>query len=209
MTYSDKQLDDLMAAVSARMSEKRFSHTLGVAACAVRLGRALLPEKISELKAAALLHDVSKELPVSRHLEILRSDSEEYTDEDFETKGVLHSFTAPYIIKEYFPDFYIPEIVSAVYNHTVGSEHMSVFDKIIFISDYIEQGRTYASCIKVRDALMDGFDELSYQEKLKRLDEACIGAIDGSAAALISSGQKINSRMYKTRESLIRDKLQS
>ena len=77
MKYSDKEIEMLKNSVALRMSEKRFLHTMGVVFTAERLGKTLLPEKISELKAAALLHDVSKELPVSKHIEILLASNEE------------------------------------------------------------------------------------------------------------------------------------
>ena len=76
------------------------------------------------------------------------------------------------------------------------------FDKIIFISDYVEDTRRYESCVKVRNLLFNGFDDLSYSDKLIRLDEACIAAIDGTYEALKRSDSPVNSRMLKTRKSL-------
>ena len=77
------------------MSEKRFSHTLGVERCAERLGRLVLSERINELRAAALLHDISKEIPIDIQFEILEKNKFPLTDEDRTTVGVIRSFTAP------------------------------------------------------------------------------------------------------------------
>ena len=150
-----KSLDNLREAVKARLSEKRYLHTLGVEACATKLGEIFLPDKVFELRAAALLHDIAKELPVT----LLR---DLYQSSIFSHKkcvdAALHSFVGALLIERDFPKYATKEIISAVANHTLGSPDMTLFDEIIFISDYIEDGRTYESCISVRNTL---FQELS------------------------------------------------
>ena len=201
---NDEMLDDLRLAVSLTVSPKRFAHICGVERCAVRLGEFLLPGRISELRAAALLHDVSKELKTEEHLRLLSEAKFPLTDEDRLAEGVLHSFTAPIVIKNRFPEYATDDILSATLNHTVGRENMSVFEKIIFVSDYAEETRKYASCIAVRERLFDNFDKLSQEERLKRLDLACLESIDGALEALKRMGSPINSRMYKTRDFLLK-----
>ena len=202
MIYTEKELCDLSSAVSQRVSQKRFCHILGVERCAERLAMALIPQQTNEVRAAVLLHDVSKELPLEYQFEILENSGFELTEEDRNTDGVIHSFTAPIVIARDFKEFATDDVLSAVLKHTVGDAEMSVFDKIIFISDYVEDTRRYESCVKVRNLLFNGFDDLSYSDKLIRLDEACIAAIDGTYEALKRSDSPVNSRMLKTRKSL-------
>ncbi len=209
MIFSDEMLQELREMVAARISEKRFSHILGVERCAKRLGDALLPSYTSELRAAAILHDVSKEFSYEEQLKLLEVCGTPPDEEDKSTPGVLHSFTAPCIIRRDFPAFATDNILSAVYNHTIGAEDMSVFDKIIFISDYIEDTRTYQSCVEVRNLLFEGFDSLSDKERKQRLDEACLASINGALEALLRDNRPINSKMYKTKNSLIKNKFQS
>ena len=56
---NDRQLDTLRASVMASMSDFRFNHTAEVEKMAVRLGEIYAPEKLNELRAAALLHDIT------------------------------------------------------------------------------------------------------------------------------------------------------
>jgi len=200
--FTDKMLSELREKIKERMSEKRFSHTLGVERCAKRLGELILPDRISELSAAALLHDISKEISIERQLEMLEKNKFPLTEEDKETLGVIHSFTAPYVIREDFTDFASDDILSAVFNHTLGCENMSVFDKIIFVSDYAEDTRKFASCIKVREFLFNGIEELSQDERFLRLDQAVLAAFEGVLEALTRMEQPINSKIYISKKCL-------
>ena len=58
---TEKMLDALRESVMARMSPKRFRHTAEVEKRAERLGEIYAPEKKITLRAAALLHDITKE----------------------------------------------------------------------------------------------------------------------------------------------------
>ena len=59
--FDEQRLDALRGELSSLMSPKRYAHTLGVERMAVRLGQLFCPEKIPQLRAAALLHDITKE----------------------------------------------------------------------------------------------------------------------------------------------------
>lgn len=203
MKYSSEILENLRTEVAARVSAKRFSHILGVERCAVSLGKLFLPDRVDDLSAAALLHDVTKEIPTDQQIEMLENSGFPLTDEDKMTPGVLHSFTAPLMIKRDFPEFATEDILLAVGNHTVGREKMSVFEKIIFISDYAEDTRPYESCKRVRSVLFDNIDDLAGDELMKRLDLAMLMSVNGALDALERMGHKINSRMYLTRKSLL------
>ena len=56
----NESLERLRSAVAAFETEKRYRHTLGVETEAAALATVLLPEKTDELRAAALLHDLTK-----------------------------------------------------------------------------------------------------------------------------------------------------
>lgn len=201
---TDAMLGALTEEVSRRVSPKRFSHVLGVERCAALLGEYILPERVNELRAAAILHDVTKELPSDEHIRLLTESGFPLTDEDKKTLGVLHSFTAPIVVKRDFSGFATDDVLLAVKNHTVGTSCMSTFEKIIFVSDYAEDTRTYESCIAVRKMLFDGMETLSLSERLKRLDEACLMSVDGALLALEKMGQPVNSRIFETRNALLR-----
>ena len=187
MTNDDK-LSLLRIAVAKRMSEKRFLHTLGVESAAKRLGEVLLPDKVYELRAAALLHDVTKELSYEESLLLLKGASEELPEEVLSTPAVLHSFTAPWVIKRDFHEYASEEILSAVRKHTLGDRDMSIFDEIIFIADYVEDGRSYQPCVSVRDKLFSSLSE----EGVTTLHKACVEAIRNTESSLIEKGKTVN-----------------
>ena len=207
MFFSEEELSSLKEKVKLRMSDKRFSHTLGVERCAGKLGNLVLPDRVSELRAAAILHDISKEMPIASQFDIICENSFELTDEDRETTGVIHSFSAPYVVKRDFHEFATDDVLSAVFNHTLACENMSTFDKIIFVSDYVEDTRIYSSCVRVRELLFNGIETLDSTGRLKRLDEAFLAAINGALEALERMGQPINSRIYKAKKYLEMNKL--
>ena len=195
MNISENDVSMLRSSVMSGMSEKRYQHTLGVERMARFLASHLLPDRVEELAAAALLHDISKEIPIDVQIEMLEKDGFQLTDEDIKTPGVIHSFSGPVVIKNQYYDFASDDVLKAVRSHTIGAETMSVFDKIIFVSDYTEDTRTYQSCIEVRNFLISGFENLSYEDKLKRLNKACALSIQGTIDAILRAGKPINSRI--------------
>lgn len=146
----NKILDRLRDVIKSRESEKRYRHTLGVEQEATELGSLLLPDKISELRAAALLHDVTKCLCDEEQFSLARQLGLVLTPELLASPQVLHGFTAARLIPKEFPDFATPEIIHAVAIHTTGDTEMSLFDKIIFVADYTEPGRQQIACQETR-----------------------------------------------------------
>ena len=187
--YTNEQLLRLREAVSQRMSKKRFLHTEGVLRAAVRLGELLLPDECSALSAAALLHDVAKELDDNTLLALAS-----LTQQNAENlpRAVLHSFAAVAVIERDFPEFDNAIIKNAVKNHTLGSPDMSIFDRIIFVADFIEQGRVYLPSCELREKL---FRELELarnnDERIRALNAAVVFEIEATESHLLASGREI------------------
>ena len=58
---TEKMLDELRERVMESMSHKRFVHTVAVEQMVARLAALFCPDQTILLRAAALLHDVTKE----------------------------------------------------------------------------------------------------------------------------------------------------
>ena len=86
---------------------------------------------------------------------------------------------------------------------------MSVFDKIIFIADYIEDGRTYPECINVREMLLTGLENETAEARLSRLDAAVIAALDNTVRELLEKGKIISEKTFMARNSIIASKNRS
>lgn len=155
--YTENQLSALREKIRARLSPKRFAHTLSVEACARKIGGELLPDAVSALSAAALLHDIAKELPVDTQRELACRSGIRLTGTELLCPAIYHSFAAVSVIRSDFPEYAGERILSAVARHTVGCAEMTVFDEIVFLADFIEDSRTYESCIAVRNSFWSAF----------------------------------------------------
>ncbi len=203
MIFLEKDLMKLRDEVRSRLSEKRYLHTLAVEASAVRLSEMCQPDKKNEVSAAALLHDITKELSLAEQKSLLSESNLILDSEDFESVGVLHSFTAPIAVKKDFPAFATENVLCAVRNHTLGSPEMSVFDEIIFLADFIEDTRTYDSSIKLRKFVWENMRIGEIKNNVSVLHSACVGAIDSTVLNLIENKKKINSKNILTRNALL------
>ncbi|MBQ7332775.1 MAG: bis(5'-nucleosyl)-tetraphosphatase (symmetrical) YqeK [Clostridia bacterium] len=182
------------------MSQKRFNHTLGVEKCAKWLGTVLLPDLTEELSAAALLHDIAKEIPKEEQLSLMKSLDFCFTEEDFATPLAFHSFAGAALIKRDFPEYATENILSAVFYHTLGSPDMSLFDRIIFISDFIEENRTYPTCRETREFLVNALKEAeTYSEKITALNKAVYLSCKCVLQNLNRQNLPVNSRTVMTK----------
>ncbi len=181
------------------MSEKRFLHTLGAERLAAKLGELVMPGKVYELRCAALLHDVAKEIPREENQELIAKVSHELTGEDLKSPQIFHAFVAPEIIKRDFPEHATPDVLSAVFNHTTGAPDMSLFDCIIFISDFAEEGRSYPACREIARRLADACNEsLSQDERVSGIYRITYQTLLSVRETLLRLGEKINPRTLLT-----------
>lgn len=201
MTSFYTKHEALINKVKARLSPKRFEHTLGVCRMTEILAEQCLPKRKNELAVAALLHDIAKELTVEEQMQIISKEHIILTPAD--TTAVLHSYVAPYIVKNEFSDFATPDILSAVANHTVGAADMSVFDEIIFLSDYIEEGRTYNDCVETREYVLSSLIDGNLEANLNVLHTACVMSIDRTCKNLVEKGKIVNPRSLDAKEALL------
>jgi HD superfamily phosphohydrolase YqeK len=117
--------------------------------------------------------------------------------------AVLHSYAAPVVIKRDFPEFATEKILSATYSHTLGRPKMTLFDKIIFIADYVEDGRVWHACRALSEKLFSGYDALDADGKIKRINEAILESIDNTIISLRERGARCSEQMLLTRASIL------
>ena len=181
-------LNSLREDVRHCMSEKRYRHTLGVEKAARRM-LAYFDEEIDPfyLSAAALLHDVTKELSEREQREIIREMQIKLSKSQENSPAILHSFTAQHRIEKDFSFFAKSNsLISAIRAHTTGAPQMSLFEKLIFVADYIEEGREYPSCIAVREKLFSALE--SGASPKAALNEALLTILDGTIQFIRSRG---------------------
>lgn len=151
LQYTEEMLTELREKIRPYLKSKRYEHTLSVEREAAHLGEIYLPSDVNRLRAAALLHDITKKLDLCEHLQICREFGIIIGKFPEREMKLFHSKTAPAIIKRDFEGFYDDEILSGVRWHTTGRESMTVFECLVYLADYIEDTRTFDDCVKLRN----------------------------------------------------------
>ena len=204
MKFDETALDRLRESVREGMSEKRFRHTAAVEKMAARLGELYAPDKIDILRAAALLHDITKEYSSEKQLQICREFGIIISKQDILTPKTFHAKTAAALIPTRYPEFADPEVISAVRWHTTGRADMSLLEKIVYLADYIDESRTFPDCVALRNLFWDAVPEkMSPEEREAHLDQVLIRSFDMTLAGLIEDGAPVSDDTFSARNSLI------
>ena len=185
--FSEDELRTLSNSVRATLSEKRFRHTEGVEEEIVRMGKIYLPDRIDELRAAALLHDVAKELTVEEQIAICREHGDPELETAIRSPAILHGHAASYLITKSYENYALPEIISAIYKHTTGAEKMTVFEKLLFLADFIEPNRPWQYCQKARQTFWELMPS-DPNERLRHLDLFVLSVLEFTLRYLTERG---------------------
>ncbi len=133
-------MNDLKTTVRNHLKPSRYNHTLGVCKLAVHLAKLYeVNEKDAEI--ASLLHDYCKYESDEAILETYRRTNKPICDVIKNHPNLGHGYMSAIIAKEQFG--VSDDIFHAIMNHTFGRPHMSMLEKIIYLSDALEEGRSY------------------------------------------------------------------
>ncbi len=203
---------DVLSAIRGEITNyiggKRLEHTLGVEKTATELAKVIFSQQgidskyLNDVSAAALLHDITKQQSDEKQKELCEKhgiDTEKYFSEG-KPSAVLHSKTGAYFAKELFD---INDVIFAsIYNHSTGRENMSIIEKIIFISDYIEPTRTYESCISLRKYVYSAME--NNEDLALTIDKAIIISIDDTLKHLSERNATVDSATLNTRNYILK-----
>lgn len=172
--------------IEKNLSEKRLNHTYSVAEEAVSLARKHGAD-IKKARIAALFHDMCRGLSKEasnmyvRHLGL----GAKYID----NINLAHSKIAAAIMKK---DYGIndKDLINAVAFHTTGRAGMSVLEKIIFLADAIEPGRTYPTVEDTR------------RKAYENLDIACLDSLERTIEYINERGNYLDSDTLNARNDL-------
>ena len=145
------------------VNAKRFTHSLNVRDEAVKLAQ-IYGADTEKAKIAGLLHDNAKDVPQDKALEICEQNKIELLDTEKANPQVLH---APVGAALLLPLFGVDdeEIKSAVRWHTLGSDSMTLLEKIIYIADIIEPTRTFEGVEILRKLAYISLDDTVIEAK--------------------------------------------
>ncbi|MBQ5808890.1 MAG: HD domain-containing protein [Clostridia bacterium] len=204
--FSEEALDNLRGEIMGKMSVKRFSHTLGVEKKAEELCALFAPEKTGMMRAAALLHDITKELSTEEQLMLCKKYGITPDADALAAPKLLHSLTAAAVIPDVFPQFAVPELLRAVSVHTAGSEDMNIYDRILYLADYIEDTRTFEDCVRLRRYFDDGIARsTTAEERQAVLSRTMLLSFDMTVKDLIESGKSLAVVTVRSRNAMLRE----
>lgn len=138
---------ELISKIKQAVSSKRFQHILGVEKSALDLAKKN-NYSLEKASIAALVHDYAKERTDQEFKEaILKFDlsSDLLNWNNFIWHGVVG---AEFIRTELGIED--EEILNAVRRHTVGDIEMTTLDQIVYVADYIEEGRDFPGVKEAR-----------------------------------------------------------
>ena len=148
-------LSALEAACLALLDPRRVQHVLGCRDTAVALaGRFGCDE--TDAARAALLHDVTKALPTAHQLQLGRQYGMIKDDFTQMQPQLLHAATGAAVAQHVFGEN--AAVCGAVRWHTTGRPDMTRLEKILYLADMIEPGRSYPEVEGLRRAVWDDLD---------------------------------------------------
>lgn len=207
---TDDMLDVLREKAVEGMSDKRRIHTLAVEQMALRLGAIYAPDKINILRAAALLHDVTKEIKLQGQLELCDKYGIEVSENDKLAPKTFHAKTAAKVIEDRYSEYAHDDVVSAVRWHTTGREGMSICEKIIYLADYIDDSRKFPDCVKLREYFW-GKDiaSMNENERQSHLRDTLILSYDMTISNLLDENSPVAKDTFDARNELICERLKA
>lgn len=197
----------ISGAVKTFETEKRYYHTLGVQREAHALGLIFLPAKAEKLALAGLLHDITKDFNLEKQLFMC----DEYgitIDRNNIVPKLLHAKTGCEFAKRLFGDVIVDkEVYDGIYYHTTGRANMTLFEIIIYLADYIEDGRQFEDCVLLRKFFYDNIKKAqSRDEKFEVLRKTMVMSFDLTIKNLIEEGKQIDSDTVNARNYYLNNK---
>ena len=148
--------------VKSMLTEKRWRHTVGVAVMAAEnCHRAGIGEE--QAITAAALHDCAKYLTADSPL-LKGFECEKNVPEQ-----VVHQFSGAYVAEREF-GIADKDILNSIKYHTSGRAGMSQFEKLIFLCDMLESGRSFDGVDKLRQIFKEDIDKCLFAALKHQID---------------------------------------
>lgn len=158
------------------LTQSRYDHTVRVTDVAIKLAEHYQVDS-SKVELAAIFHDYAKYRDLEEMEQIILQSNLPRDLLHFHTE-LWHGPVGAILVKQEIGITDL-DILSGIHWHTTGKAHMSTFEKIIFIADYIEPGREFPGIHEVR------------QQAEQDLNKACFLALQNTITFLVKKQQLI------------------
>ncbi len=170
----EKKLGDILP-------KKRYFHSLGVMTTAFSMALVFGADS-EKATIAGLLHDCAKYMTGEEMLKECIANGVPVKQVEMLKPDLLHAKLGAYYAKTVY-NIEDEEILSAITWHTTGKPDMTVLEKIIFVSDYLEPNRSSSGIPNLNDVR-----KLSF----RNLDEAVLQILGDTIAYLTETGKLID-----------------
>lgn len=148
----------IRTSIEKKLDEKRFEHSLGVAFTAANLA-ALYGENPKDAEIAGLLHDCAKCITDDKKISICQKHHIPVSDSELRNPYLLHAKVGGFLAMNKY-QIIDKNIVNSIIYHTTGRPNMSMLEKIIYVSDFIEPSRkNLANMYEVRKLVYTDIDQ--------------------------------------------------
>lgn len=171
------------------LDEDRFKHSIGVSELAGTLAERYGVDRQIATECG-MLHDVAKCIPYEEALTMCDELEAEVDPVERHMPPLIHAKLGAELVKCLF-GIKEGEITSAIRSHTVGRLNMSILDKIIFVADMCEEGKSFSGVDKIRERAFDS------------IDEAVVMCIDSSIEFNRKKGNTVHPMAYAVRKELL------
>jgi predicted HD superfamily hydrolase involved in NAD metabolism len=141
-------LEAAAAFARARLSDKRYGHTLRVADTAEDLARVHGLDPV-RTRLAALLHDAAREMEPEEFLRLAGEWNVPVGEPERQSPKLLHAPVAAELARREL-GVEDEEVLEAIGAHTVGRERMGPLALALYVADKIEPARDYPSVGRIR-----------------------------------------------------------
>lgn len=145
-----------LSVVREALPEKRYIHTIGVMETAVRLAEQYGCD-VEKAELAAILHDYAKYWSGEKMAALIRQDERSKAVLNH-SRSLWHAYAGALAAEREF-GVRDPDVLDAIRYHTSGRAGMSLLEKVIWLADYIEPGRSFPGVDDVRKKAEESLDE--------------------------------------------------
>lgn len=171
-------IEAMKDSLKERLSPKRFNHSLGVMNTSIELAKNY-GEDVERARIAGLLHDCARDIRGQEAIDMCKSHGVEVDAIALVQPELLHGPLGAALARELY-GIEDEGILKAIFWHTTGHENMELFEKIIFIADYIEPGRKFPGVEEAR--------KLAFAD----INKAVVHALDSTIGHVLSKGSLIH-----------------
>lgn len=159
-----KSFEEVEKVVKQTLSEKRYKHCRCVMERCIEFAK-LYDEDVEKARLIGIAHDIAKEIPREKRVEMAEKDGVILDDFEKNNKALIHAKHSAVICKKEFG--FTDDMCEAISYHTTAKSNMSTLDKILYVSDFSEASREFLEAIE------------AYEIAKKDLNEAYIFALIG------------------------------